>query len=74
MLAFVAATRSRSKPKAPTSRVCSLCGRSRPCAPGGTPPGWTMQMTGRGVEYLCVDCARANIRAIEGKLPEEYWE
>jgi hypothetical protein len=26
------------------------------------------------VEYLCIDCARANIRAIEGKLPEEYWE
>jgi hypothetical protein len=33
-----------------------------------------MQMTGRRLEYLCVDCAHANIRAIEGKLPEEYWE
>ena len=36
--------------------------------------GWTMQMTGRRLEYLCLYCARANIRAIEGKLPEEYWE
>lgn len=51
-----------------------MCGRTRPCAPGGLPPGWTMQMTGRRLEHLCVDCARANIRAIEGKLPEEYWE
>jgi hypothetical protein len=25
-------------------------------------------------QFLCVDCSRANIRAIEGKLPEEYWE
>jgi hypothetical protein len=25
-------------------------------------------------QFLCIDCARANIRAIEGKLPEEYWE
>jgi hypothetical protein len=24
--------------------------------------------------FLCVDCSRVNIRAIEGKLPEEYWE
>ena len=31
-------------------------------------------MSGRRVEYLCVECARTNIRAIEGKLPEEYWE
>jgi len=38
------------------------------------PPGWTVSFDRRRVEYLCIDCARANIRAIEGKLPEEYWE
>lgn len=26
------------------------------------------------VEYQCVGCVRSNIRSIEGKLPEEYWE
>jgi hypothetical protein len=38
------------------------------------PAGWTIGFDRRGVEYMCDDCARANIRAIEGKLPEEYWE
>jgi hypothetical protein len=31
-------------------------------------------MEGRRVEYLCPACARGNIRAIEGRLTEEYWE
>jgi len=26
------------------------------------------------VECQCVSCVRSNIRSIEGKLPEEYWE
>lgn len=38
------------------------------------PPAWTMTVERRGLEFLCAGCARANIRAIEGKLPEEYWE
>jgi hypothetical protein len=33
-----------------------------------------MSFENRRTEFLCIDCARANIRAIEGKLPEEYWE
>jgi hypothetical protein len=33
-----------------------------------------MGFSGGRVEFLCPACARANIRAIEGKLPEEYWE
>jgi len=33
-----------------------------------------MGFSGSRVEFLCPACARANIRAIEGKLPEEYWE
>lgn len=76
MLGLMPRAKSASPPreKPATSRACSLCGRTRPCAPGGLPMGWTMQMNGKRLEYLCVDCARANIRAIEGKLPEEYWE
>jgi len=28
----------------------------------------------RGVELCCDTCTRSNIRSIEAKLPEEYWE
>jgi hypothetical protein len=38
------------------------------------PLGWTVSFDRKRIEYMCVDCARANIRAIEGRLPEEYWE
>lgn len=74
-----ARTKLKPKPSAkasaePTSRTCSGCGRTDRCAPGGIPAGWTVSFDRKRVEYLCIDCARANIRAIEGKLPEEYWE
>jgi hypothetical protein len=56
------------------TRACSRCGLSEDCAAGGLPPGWTFTVEGARVEYLCVPCARRNLRAIEGKLPEEYWD
>lgn len=55
-------------------RTCSRCGRMERCSEGGLPPGWSMGMEGKRVEYLDPSCARANIRAIEGRLTEEYWE
>lgn len=65
---------AKKKP-ARTTRICSLCGSMKSCAEGGIPNGWTITVDGRtGVEYMCDDCARRNIRAIEGKLPEEWWE
>ena len=60
--------------KAPFTRACSRCGRTEACAEGGLPAGWSVGMEGRRVEYLCPACARGNIRAIEGRLTEEYWE
>ncbi|MGH2726821.1 MAG: hypothetical protein ACRDKS_07565 [Actinomycetota bacterium] len=54
------------------TRTCSRCGTTEACAEDGLPPGWSMGMDGRRVEYLCPRCARANIRAIEGRLTEEY--
>jgi hypothetical protein len=33
-----------------------------------------MATEGKRVEYQCGPCVRANIRAIEGKLPQEWWE
>jgi hypothetical protein len=69
-----ARTRAAHVPPQPSSRICSHCGRSEPCAPGGVPPGWTVTFEAGRTQFLCIDCSRANIRAIEGKLPEEYWE
>ena len=43
-------------------------------ADGGLPEGWSMATDERGVELHCGACTRRNIRSIEAKLPEEYWE
>lgn len=59
---------------APRWRACSRCGRTRPCPPGGMPNGWSYGWDGKRAEYLCVDCSRASIRSIEGRLTAEYWE
>jgi hypothetical protein len=72
------ARRPGSAPKAVSRRattevkVCSRCGTMAQTA--SPPLGWTVDFTGGRVDYLCGNCARANIRAIEGRLPEEYWE
>jgi hypothetical protein len=55
------------------ARNCSRCG-----APAGgeaeLPAGWSLVTDERGVSLLCLDCTRANVRSIEAKLPEEWWE
>lgn len=38
------------------------------------PPGWSLEVTERGNEFTCGPCLRSNLRAIEAKLPQEYWE
>ncbi|MBW3615637.1 MAG: hypothetical protein KY439_10070 [Actinobacteria bacterium] len=53
---------------------CSNCGTTAEVLAGGLPQGWSVVTERRGVEYQCSGCVRANIRSIEGKLPEEYWE
>ena len=40
----------------------------------GLPEGWSFGVEQGRMLYTCGACTRANIRAIEGKLPEEYWE
>jgi len=56
-----------------TSESCSRCGAS---AAGDyvLPPGWSLVTDERGVSLLCLECTRANVRSIEAKLPEEWWE
>jgi len=54
-----------------TTRVCSRCGT---IADGEeAPAGWSFGTSRRGLEWLCLDCTRENVRSIEAKLPEEYW-
>ena len=57
------------------TRHCGRCGTAGTAPEGGAPAGWSFEVdeAGRTV-YLCTSCVRANIRAIEGRLPEEYWE
>lgn len=50
---------------------CSRCGRA---AEGETPADWSWATGRRGLEPLCPDCTRGNLRAIEGRLSEEWWE
>lgn len=67
----------RPSKKAPSDMVrvyCSRCGTTTQVSRGGVPLGWSVAFTGGRLEYICPTCARANIRAIEGKLPEEWWE
>lgn len=40
----------------------------------GVPEGWSFAVEGKRMTHQCPDCVRRNIRAIEGKLPEEWWE
>jgi len=62
------------------TRSCSHCGKQADAPVGedgaaGLPPGWSFGVEPSGrLTYTCPECTRANIRAIEGKLPEEYWE
>jgi hypothetical protein len=55
--------------------TCGRCGKQAEVDDDddGTPLGWSFETErGRVVKY-CVECVRENIRAIEGKLSEEYW-
>jgi hypothetical protein len=58
------------------TRTCSHCGRWEEAPQDDVMPlGWSFGIETDGrLTYACPDCVRANIRAIEGKLPEEYWE
>jgi hypothetical protein len=55
-------------------RTCARCGTQERCVGGGLPAGWSLATEGKRVEYICPTCVRQNLRAIEAKLPEEYWE
>lgn len=56
------------------TRTCNRCGTQEKCPEGSMPSGWSLEVTARGNEFTCAPCLRGNLRAIEAKLPQEYWE
>jgi hypothetical protein len=40
----------------------------------GLPEGWSLATDERGPGFLCGACTRANVRSIEAKLAEEWWD
>lgn len=49
---------------------CTWCGTQ---APEGAPPTWTVQTSERGLQVLCAQCTRSNLRSIEANLSTDYW-
>jgi hypothetical protein len=57
----------------PAPEHCARCGRSRTGATPAEALTWATTRDERGRGLLCPSCARAHVRDIEGKLPDEYW-
>ena len=55
--------------------VCSLCGVASEPEDDPAPLGWMLEVDGRSGRrsLACPSCARANVRAIEGKLDQAWW-
>ncbi|MFP3988064.1 hypothetical protein U9R90_11265 [Streptomyces sp. E11-3] len=51
------------------SIVCSRCG----VVAEGPQLTWTCSVENGTRRYFCDDCARANIRSIEGRLDSNWW-
>ncbi|OLT46623.1 hypothetical protein BJF85_16165 [Saccharomonospora sp. CUA-673] len=52
---------------------CRLCGAKGSGGAAATALGWSCETDGDGTRWVCPACVRENVRAIEGKLPAEYW-
>ncbi|MEY2249172.1 hypothetical protein AB8A21_40690 [Streptomyces sp. BF23-18] len=49
--------------------VCALCGTTAT----GPRPTWTCSVENGTRRYFCDNCARSNLRAIEGRLDSAWW-
>ncbi|GGX40642.1 hypothetical protein [Streptomyces fructofermentans] len=53
----------------PRPVVCAHCGTTSP----DPQPTWTCSVENGARHYFCDTCARANLRAIEGRLDSGWW-
>ncbi|MGW7104306.1 hypothetical protein [Streptomyces sp. NPDC054838] len=62
----------RPTPPGPKAQpvLCARCGTQ---SSDGAPPTWTCSVENGARQYFCVACARANLRAIEGRLDSSWW-
>ncbi|MFJ3225634.1 hypothetical protein ACIPJS_20080 [Streptomyces sp. NPDC086783] len=58
-----------NEPAEPPRVVCAGCGTSAE----GPPVTWTCSVENGARHYFCEACARANLRAIEGRLDSAWW-
>ncbi|MGW3668230.1 hypothetical protein [Streptomyces sp. NPDC005141] len=49
--------------------VCARCGTTA----DGPQPTWTCSVENGTRCYFCDNCARSNLRAIEGRLDSDWW-
>ncbi|MFD8737204.1 hypothetical protein ACFV06_20110 [Streptomyces sp. NPDC059618] len=49
--------------------VCARCGTTAP----GPRPTWTCSVENGARRYFCDNCARDNLRSIEGRLDSAWW-
>ncbi len=63
----------------PTVR-CENCGTTPPSAaddateaPVDPPISWSREVDRGTVRWMCEACARAHVRAIEGRLDQRWW-
>ncbi|MHC3473631.1 hypothetical protein ACYF6T_33745 [Streptomyces sp. 7R007] len=57
-------------PAEPRAVACARCGTR---AEGPPPATWTLSVENGVRHYYCDDCARENLRAIEGRLDSAWW-
>jgi hypothetical protein len=58
--------------------MCSLCGRvADPMRDGDPPMSWCADVVeahgGKRTRWVCPECTRAHVRAIEAKLEQTWW-
>ncbi|KUJ64325.1 hypothetical protein ACZ90_57120 [Streptomyces albus subsp. albus] len=61
--------RDEPVPPEPETVSCARCG----AVADGPPLTWTCSVENGVRRYFCEDCARGNIRAIEGRLDSSWW-
>jgi hypothetical protein len=54
-------------------RTCSVCGAVAPPDDDGAVLAWSTSVEDGRRRDVCPACTRANVRSIEGKLPEAWW-